>query len=90
MARAIDNTPQIRTIAINANVIKLGEGYLSYTIVGGVRVSGGRRNSAYEAISSLFQVLAGQSGDNSAAAIAIELLLAGVDINKLPELGTGS
>lgn len=86
----MSDEPSIQTLPINVNVVKLGSGYLSYAVVGGVRIAGGRRNSAYEAACSLFAVLAGSSGDNSAAAIAIEMLLAGVDIDKLPELGSGS
>lgn len=83
-------TPQITTITVTAQVIKVGDGYLAFGTFAGVRVAGGRRNTAYEALTSLFTVLAGNSGDNSAAALALEMLLAGVDINQLPELGAGS
>lgn len=80
----------VQTINIGVNCVKVGDGYLAYAVIGGVRVSGGRRNSAYEATTSLFAVLAGTSGDNSAAALAIELGLAGVDIDSLPSLTDGN
>lgn len=81
--------PNVNRLSLSITVAKLGEGFLAITDVGNVRVAGGRRNTAYEATTSLFAVLAGQSGDNSAAAVAVELLIAGVTMEELTALSDG-
>jgi hypothetical protein len=79
-----------QTMVIKLTVIKVGDGFLGFAVVNGVRVAGGRRATAYEAAVSLFGVLAGISGDNSQAALAIELGLAGVDMSEIPTIGDGN
>ncbi len=79
----------VSTVDLTVNLLKLGDGFLAFAVIGGVRVTGGRRSTRYEAATSLFAVLAGTSGDNSAAAIAIEMLLAGISMDDLPSLGSG-
>ncbi len=68
-------------VTLTFHITRIGrDAYIATCNIGGVTVFGGRRKDEYEAAQSLFQVLGGNSGNADMAAIAVSVLVSGVDL----------
>lgn len=77
------------TLKIEVKVLKLGEGYLAVTELGGITVRGRRLSSPLLATQSLLYKLGEWNQHEDEPAIALELALHGTSIGTALELEAG-
>lgn len=64
--------------------------WIAHTKLAGINVRGGSRKSELDAVRSLFQVLAGDSGNTDDSLVAVSLALAGTTFSDVAELTDGN
>jgi hypothetical protein len=77
-------------VQVKINVIKLGKLYMGVTQLGGVTLRGRTAAEPGDAVRNLFWKLAGQDRDDDDAKVAVELAVAGTDLNAQLAIGDGS